>query len=211
MILCIFLKMWLLKNIGLSLAIVWTLSSTCYGQVSQKTKKQLATTLSESCDSVDFFDNDLVKELRQEPKAMRILKKEWLSPEDFVGKDFVLIKLCKDGLHRLSFYKKGTLKLTSLCSPGKKWHESITGVFRVSWKDKDHRSNTYDKNGKKPKTKEDWAPMPYAILLIWPFYIHGGKTTWEPLSHWCLRLDEQMAKYFFYLVEPWTTIVSAIR
>lgn len=202
--------MWVVKNLWLSLAILGMLSSPCYGKIIKNTKTAIAKTLSEKKElQNNFFNSNLTQELKN-PICQKYIKDPL---ENFTKNDFIIIKKCNDGLYRLALYKKWKLNFTSLCSPGKKWHPSkIWWPFKIGIKDKDHKSNSYNTKWWKLKKGQKWASMPYAIQIDnSPYYIHGGNTNGQPLSHWCFRLPFEIAKKLFELVWPDTNILSVIK
>ncbi|WP_231104680.1 L,D-transpeptidase [Haloechinothrix halophila] len=74
-------------------------------------------------------------------------------------------------------------------SSGKPGYETPTGMFHVTWKNRDHWSQTYD------------APMPYSVFFTNNGHaIHEGNI--ERGSHGCVRLRHAAAKKFFAELEP---------
>ncbi|MGH3977937.1 MAG: L,D-transpeptidase [Pseudonocardiaceae bacterium] len=80
----------------------------------------------------------------------------------------------------------GPVPITS----GKPGYETPTGVFRVTWKDIDHRSREYDN-----------APMPYSV-----FFTNNGiafhEGSLERQSHGCIHLSHEAARTYFDDLQP---------
>ena len=79
----------------------------------------------------------------------------------------------------------GPVPITS----GKPGHETPTGVFQVSYKDRDHRSREFNN-----------APMPYSVFFNDGIAFHAGSLAQQ--SHGCIHLSYQAAKTFFYDLQP---------
>ena len=79
----------------------------------------------------------------------------------------------------------GPVPITS----GKPGYETPPGVFKVSYKDRDHRSSVYNN-----------APMPYSVFFNDGIAFHAGSLQEE--SHGCIHLSRQAAKTFFYDLQP---------
>lgn len=84
----------------------------------------------------------------------------------------------------------GKLRNWYAISSGRKGHSTPTGFFRISRKDKDHRSKTYPK-------PDGGTPMPYALNFYADYWIHAGKLPGRPDSHGCIRLMEDDAREVF--------------
>ena len=92
--------------------------------------------------------------------------------------------------------------ICSKISSGKKGHETITGDFKVIYKDKDHKSNIY------PKKKNGGAKMPYTIMFHNGGYaIHSGYVPNRRASHGCVRVPRMKAKELF----EWVTLDTKIK
>ncbi len=74
-------------------------------------------------------------------------------------------------------------------SHGKPGYETPPGVFRITFKDKDHRSSTYNN-----------APMPYSVFFNGGIAFHEGDV--QEQSHGCVHLSHEAAKTFFNDLEP---------
>ncbi|HMB65917.1 MAG TPA: L,D-transpeptidase family protein [Patescibacteria group bacterium] len=85
---------------------------------------------------------------------------------------------------------QGDLQKWYAISSGRKGHSTPTGFFRISRKDKNHRSKTYPK-------PDGGTPMPYALNFYADYWIHVGKLPGRPDSHGCIRLMEDDAREIF--------------
>lgn len=79
----------------------------------------------------------------------------------------------------------GPVPITS----GKPGYETPPGVFKVSYKDRDHRSREYNN-----------APMPYSVFFNGGIAFHAGSL--QQKSHGCIHLSNQAAKTFFSDLQP---------
>lgn len=79
----------------------------------------------------------------------------------------------------------GPVPITS----GKLGYETPPGVFKVSYKDRDHRSSLYNN-----------APMPYSVFFNGGIAFHAGSL--QEQSHGCIHLSSGAAKTFFYDLQP---------
>jgi len=112
------------------------------------------------------------------------------------------------------FYKGGQLVGETPVSTGSASHPTPRGNFKVTIRDKDHRSNVYgdyvDERGysvvsnidarvdrRPPGTKFLGAPMPYFLHFHDGAGLHSGYLPGFPDSHGCVRLPDHMAKVFF--------------
>jgi lipoprotein-anchoring transpeptidase ErfK/SrfK len=80
----------------------------------------------------------------------------------------------------------------STISTGRTGYPTPTGIFVVTDKDRDHRSNLYHN-----------APMPFFMRLTnGGVGMHAGVLPGYPASHGCIRLPEEMARELYLHVEP---------
>ena len=79
----------------------------------------------------------------------------------------------------------GPVPITS----GKAGYETPPGMFRVTFKDIDHRSSIYNN-----------APMPYSVFFNGGIAFHEGSL--QQLSHGCIHLSHAAAKTFYYDLIP---------
>jgi lipoprotein-anchoring transpeptidase ErfK/SrfK len=115
---------------------------------------------------------------------------------------------------RAYFYKGDELVTTSRVSSGKSGFRTPTGSFRITQKERTHRSTTYGKyvsasgsviNGdvdvrKEPKPEGAsyvGASMPYFMRFNGPVGMHAGRVPGYPASHGCVRLPRSMAMLFY--------------
>lgn len=112
------------------------------------------------------------------------------------------------------FYKGGQLVGETPVSSGNSQHPTPRGNFKVTIRDKDHRSNAYgdyvDAQGysvvsnvdarrdpRPPGTKFMGAPMPNFLHFHDGAGLHSGYLPGFPDSHGCVRLPDRMAEIFF--------------
>lgn len=79
----------------------------------------------------------------------------------------------------------GPVPITS----GKPGYETPPGMFRVTFKDIDHRSSIYNN-----------APMPYSVFFNGGIAFHEGSL--QRQSHGCIHLSHAAAKKFYYDLIP---------
>lgn len=79
----------------------------------------------------------------------------------------------------------GPVPITS----GKPGYETPPGLFKVSYKDRDHRSSIYNN-----------APMPYSVFFNDGIAFHADSLNEQ--SHGCIHLSTEAAKTFFYDLIP---------
>ncbi|HEU0087126.1 MAG TPA: L,D-transpeptidase [Pseudonocardiaceae bacterium] len=72
---------------------------------------------------------------------------------------------------------------------GKPGHATPPGWFKVSYKDRHHRSRAYHN-----------APMPYSVFFNGGIAFHAGSL--EEQSHGCIHLSTGAAKTFFNDLQP---------
>lgn len=112
------------------------------------------------------------------------------------------------------FYKGGQLVAETPVSTGNSQHPTPRGNFRVTIRDKDHRSSRYGDyvNGdgysvvsnvdvfsdpRPPGTHFQGAPMPNFLHFYDGAGMHSGYLPGFPDSHGCVRLPDRMAAVFF--------------
>ena len=96
-------------------------------------------------------------------------------------------------------YRNGILIGVTTVSTGKPGYETPTGVFHISQKDKDHRSNKYGN-----------APMPYQQRLTQDgVALHAGGLPGYPESHGCVHLPSEFARLLFDASNMGMTVVVA--
>ncbi len=80
---------------------------------------------------------------------------------------------------------------TARVSSGKKGYETLTGVFGILQKKREHYSNLYDN-----------APMPYMQRLTRSgTALHAGPVPNYPASHGCIRMPRKFASRLFRMTE----------
>ena len=96
-------------------------------------------------------------------------------------------------------YRNGVLIGRSTISSGKPGHETPTGVFHTTLKDKDHRSSKYNN-----------APMPYTQrFTLDGVALHAGGIPGYPESHGCVHLPSEFARMLFEAAPVGMTVVVA--
>lgn len=118
------------------------------------------------------------------------------------------------GEQRAYFYKGGELVGVSVLSTGREGYGTPTGRYRITQKDRHHKSNLYgdyvDRNGfvvqkdidvrkdpKPPGAIFDGARMPYFMRIVGGVGMHEGFLPGYPASHGCIRMPGFMAEAFF--------------
>lgn len=122
-------------------------------------------------------------------------------------------------------YKNGKLITTSPISSGKKGRPTRTGTFKVTQKDKWHRSSYYGSYVSKSSGKVVWGnvdsrktspprgteykgtPMYYFLRFNGPIGMHAGHLPGYPASHGCVRLPSYKAQIFYDYASVGTTVV----
>ncbi len=123
------------------------------------------------------------------------------------------------------FYKGGTLVGVSRISSGKENHGTPPGTYKISQKNKDHKSSIYgvikdratgqtvneaaDNRKDKPGPGEVFypAPMPNFMRFNDAIGMHTGYLPGYPASAGCIRLPHHMAEKFFANVEMGTPVI----
>ena len=113
------------------------------------------------------------------------------------------------------FYKGGTLVGVSRISSGTEDHGTPPGKYKVTEKDRDHKSSAYGvfkdratgqtTNGNvdirldKPKSSEIFynAPMPNFMRINGGIGMHTGYLPGYAASHGCIRMPHHMSTHFF--------------
>lgn len=125
---------------------------------------------------------------------------------------------------RAYFYKGDELVTSSRVSTGKKGFGTPTGSFRITQKERTHRSTTYGKyvsasggvvDGdvdvrKDPKPEGAsflGASMPYFMRFNGPVGMHAGNVPGYPASHGCVRLPRSTAPLFYTNAPVGTPVV----
>lgn len=115
---------------------------------------------------------------------------------------------------RAYFYKGRKVVGESTISSGRKGFDTPPGHYKVTQKDKDHKSNLYgdyvDEEGAIVKRNVDvtrdpqpegtefrGAPMRYFMRFTGGYGMHAGYLPGYRASHGCIRLPKTMAEHFF--------------
>jgi len=132
--------------------------------------------------------------------------------DSVTGPASVIIRLSEQ---RAYFFKGSQLVGVSAISTGREGHDSPTGNFHVTRKDKDHASSRYGdyidaktgapikkdidalKDPKPPGAKYDGARMPFFMEFAPAVGMHEGFLPGVPASHGCIRMPGFMAEAFF--------------
>ncbi|HEY8965211.1 MAG TPA: L,D-transpeptidase family protein [Candidatus Methylacidiphilales bacterium] len=123
---------------------------------------------------------------------------------------------------KLFVYQGDRLVGATSISPGKEGYDTRPGVYKITQKDKDHRSNMYgsfvDAQGNvvaeatpeqtpPPGTHYEGAPMLWFLRLTdTGTGLHAGYVTGTPVSHGCIRMPPPFAEDLFSLAQVGTTV-----
>jgi len=127
------------------------------------------------------------------------------------------------GEQRAYFYKGGELVGISMVSTGREEFGTPDGSFKITQKNRDHRSNLYGdyvdsaghvvvrdvdvtKDRKPPGTTFLGARMPYFMRIHGGVGMHAGFLPGYAASHGCIRMPEHMAERFFANVSSGTPV-----
>ena len=121
------------------------------------------------------------------------------------------------------FYKGGKLAGVSALSTGDATHRTPTGNFKISEKDKWHKSNLYGdyvdgagnvvkkdidvtKDPMPPGTRFEGSKMTHFMRFNGGIGMHEGFLPGVPASHGCVRMPGHMAEIYFANVTPGTPV-----
>ena len=127
------------------------------------------------------------------------------------GAAHILVSLSEQHAY---FYKGDILVGDTKCSTGKAGFATPAGEYKITQKDRNHRSNLYGKfvgedgavlnsnvDMSKMKVPEgatfDGASMPFYQRFTGGYGLHAGIVPNRPASHGCVRLPRVMAERFF--------------
>ncbi|MGC6427162.1 MAG: L,D-transpeptidase family protein [Akkermansiaceae bacterium] len=123
------------------------------------------------------------------------------------------------------FYKGSELVGVSPISTGKSTHTTPAGTFKITQKNKDHKSSLYGvirdtttgqiinddadirKDHAGPGQVFENAPMPYFMRFNGGIGMHVGHLPGYAASHGCIRMPEPMAKKFFENASMGTPVI----
>lgn len=122
------------------------------------------------------------------------------------------------------FYKGGKLAGVSALSTGDAKHRTPTGNFKISQKNKWHKSNLYGdfvdgagnivraniditKDKVPPGCRFDGSKMTHFMRIVGGIGMHEGFLPGYPASHGCIRMPARMAEIFFHNVSIGTPCV----
>ena len=135
-----------------------------------------------------------------------------------------LVRIKRDE-QKAYFYKGSELVGVSPIATGKTTHTTPAGSFKISQKNKDHKSSLYgvirnratgqivnddaDTRKHRPGPGEffEAAPMPYFMRFNGGVGMHVGHLPGYAASHGCVRMPEPMAIKFFENVEIGTPVI----
>ena len=152
--------------------------------------------------------------------GMNTAPQGWWRGKGVAGKPKIDIDLSEQVIH---YFKGGQLVGVSPISSGREGHSTMTGSYRVTDKDIDHRSSIYgaycDSNrqivvpdvdctkDERPKgTQFIGAAMPFFMRICGGVGMHEGYLPGYPASHGCIRLPRQMAEAFFFASPVGTSV-----
>jgi len=124
---------------------------------------------------------------------------------------------------RIRYYKGGQLVGLSPISSGRESHSTVTGVFRITEKDRYHRSSLYGAyvdeadnvvmedvdvrtDIRPPGTRFLGAKMHYFMRVTGAIGMHEGYLPGYPASHGCIRLPTHMAAAFYHATPNGTPV-----
>src|SRR5450755_2925410 len=94
-------------------------------------------------------------------------------------------------------YRNGVAIGFSTVSTGRPGHQTPTGIFTITQKDKNHHSSVYND-----------AAMPYQERLTWDgVALHAGGLPGYPSSHGCVHLPSEFANDLFEVTHLGMTVV----
>ena len=123
------------------------------------------------------------------------------------------------------FYKGGVLVGVSRISSGNEDHGTPNGTYKITQKDKDHKSSAYgvfkdkttgqttndnvDVRTDKASANEIFyaAPMPNFMRVTGGIGMHTGYLPGYAASHGCIRMPHQMSSHFFDNVQVGTPVI----
>ncbi|MFY8216405.1 MAG: L,D-transpeptidase family protein [Chthoniobacterales bacterium] len=152
--------------------------------------------------------------------AKRAEEQSWWAGDGVNGSPSIEINLSSQ---KAKFFKGGKLVGEAPVSTGREGYRTPAGNFRVTQKNKNHRSNLYgdyvDKAGnimvanvgvhedRKPAgAKFQGAEMPYFMRIHGGVGLHAGFLPGFADSHGCIRLPEKMAAIYFAHAEHGTPV-----
>lgn len=140
----------------------------------------------------DDFSEDLRDQL-QEPGF------EWFSDSENPKNDDtenaepyydIVVKKVPSGRSALALYKNWKLFMATYVSIWLNSNPTRMWQFQIGWSDAYKRSIKYDD-----------AAMPFALNYSWWYFFHQWNVTWNPASHWCVRLPWVYASVLYSLVK----------
>jgi hypothetical protein len=135
----------------------------------------------------------------------------WWRGDHLSGSPSMTINLSEQ---RIYYYKGGQLAGVSTISSGREGYSTPTGSFKITQKNRDHKSSLYGnyvdvqgnilqkevdvrKDPKPPGARFDGADMRYFMRVTGAVGMHEGYLPGFPASHGCIRLPPHMAHVFF--------------
>lgn len=143
----------------------------------------------------------------------------WIG-DQVAGSSRIVIDL---SAQRIRYYKGGQLVGLSPISSGREGHSTVRGRFRISQKDRYHRSSLYGafvddagnvvvedvdvrKDSRPPGTRFLGARMHYFMRVTGAIGMHEGYLPGYPASHGCIRLPTDMAAAFYHATPHGTPV-----
>lgn len=140
--------------------------------------------------------------------------------DDVPGSPRLVIDL---SAQRVRYYKGEKLVGLSPISSGREGHSTITGSYRISEKDIDHRSSLYGdyvdadgnvvmedvdvrKDTRPPGSRFLGAKMNYFMRVTGAIGMHEGYLPGYPASHGCIRMPSDMAAKFYHATPHGTPV-----
>lgn len=104
---------------------------------------------------------------------------------------------------RFNYFEDDQLIWSGPISSGTPEHPTPEGDYRVQQKDINKRSGSYTNYFEQP------TPMPYALQITGPYWVHEGYVTGQPESHGCVRLRHEDAKFVYGRIKVGDRILIA--
>ncbi|KGM55754.1 ErfK-YbiS-YcfS-YnhG family protein [Lysobacter daejeonensis GH1-9] len=156
----------------------------------------LAVVIAAAQASVPFWGAKTSSPADTPPAQLKAGQWFWGGDDKTLGPIAVVVSLTEQ---RGYVCRNGVLIGFTTVSTGKPGHETPTGVFHISQKDKDHHSSKYNN-----------APMPYQQRLTQDgVALHAGGLPGYPESHGCVHLPSEFARLLFGASNMGMTVVVA--
>lgn len=130
-------------------------------------------------------DSEKITEKNRESRQTSLSEENENQKSDFIYD--IAIKSLPDWKSALAVYRDWKLFMTTYVSVWLKNRKTKTWQFEIIWKMPYYRSRKYK------------SPMPYWLNFdLWWFFLHQWNVSWNPASHWCVRLPWVYASILYY-------------